>query len=103
MMSPGRVWRTCGPAMLLVAVLGLCLITAAEAAPPASPVCTAIKGEELSASKAPGPILLAAVAAGDVIVQEPLPSASLLPESSSPRISSDLRGDLAPRAPPVRL
>jgi ABC-type uncharacterized transport system permease subunit len=103
MMSPGGVWRTCGIAMLLVAMLGVCLLTAAEAAPAPSPVCTAITGEELSASKSPVPVPLAMVVVGNVIVQEALPSAPLRPESSSPRASSDLRGDLAPRAPPVRL
>ncbi len=103
MTGSGRVWRACGTAALLVAVLGVCLVAAAEAVPTPSPVCTAITGEELGASKSPVPTFLAAVVVGNLIVPEPLPSARLLPEPILLRVSSDLRGDLAPRAPPVRL
>lgn len=100
---PGRGWKTCGATMLLVAVLGVCLTAAAEATPSAPPICTAVKGEELSASKAPVSLLWAAVTVADPVLQTPLPSRRLLPERITPRTPSDLRGDLASRAPPTQL
>jgi hypothetical protein len=102
-MSPRHVWNACAGTMLLVVVLGLCLVTAADAAPSASPVCTAVKGEDLGASKAFVPSLWAAVATGDLIVLEPLSSGHRLAAEISPRTPAELRGDLASRAPPIRL
>jgi hypothetical protein len=102
-MSPRHVWNACAGTILLVVVLGLCLVSAADAAPSAPPLCTAVKGEELGASKAFVPSLWAAVATGDLIVLEPLSSEHRLPEQIPPRTPADLRGDLASRAPPIRL
>lgn len=102
-MSPGQAWKACAATILLVVVLGVCLVTAADAAPSAPPVCTAVKGEELGASKAFVPSLWGAVATGPLIVLEPLSSGHPLPEQISPRTPAELRGDLATRAPPIPL
>ena len=102
-MAPARVWQRCGGALLLVLVFGLCVMAAAEAAPSGPPICVAVKGEELSASKAAVPVPLAAVVVADSIVREPRPPETLLSEPFRPRLSSNLEGYLAPRAPPVRL
>jgi hypothetical protein len=88
--------------MLLVVGLGLCLITAAEAAPSAPLVCLAVKGDELSPAKAPLPTLVATGVVTGVIVPEPLPSASLDPVLAAPRPSSALLREVVPRAPPAQ-
>jgi hypothetical protein len=89
--------------VLVGALVATCLTALGEASSPMSRACGAVKGEELSASKASPPGFLAVP-----ISYHPLP-AQLLPSGCAPLdhtpafFSVQLWGDLVPRAPPILL
>ncbi len=91
------------PVVLAGLILGTCLAGLAEPASPAHRVCSAVQGEELSASKTSHLSLLEVPLALGILPRE-LALAGAFPVNLTPDfVSTDLYGDLSSRAPPLRL
>lgn len=102
-MNRRDAWKAWAGAMLLVVALAMCLPALAESASSARLECTAVQGEQLSASKASSPALWAVPVGNSVLFPARSQSGCLPPDPIPARVSADLEGDLSPRAPPVRL
>ena len=102
-MNRPEAWRACAGAFLIVVVLAMCLPALADATLSARPECAAVKGEQLSASKASPPNLWAVPVGDSTFVPAVSASGCLPPDPTLARVSADLWGDRSPRAPPVQL
>ncbi|MBI2154324.1 MAG: hypothetical protein HYU24_11550 [Candidatus Rokubacteria bacterium] len=89
--------------VLVGAVLVACVAALAEAVSPMTRACGAVAGEELSASKAATPGLLAVPVGHEALGVELSPSGCAPRDLAPALFSLQVRGDLASRAPPILL
>jgi len=103
-MSRHAFWRFPVIAVALAGlILGTCLAGLAEAASPAYRVCSAVNGEELSASKSPPLSLLEIPVAHTSLPRELPPSGTFRIDLTPDFVSADPCQDLSSRAPPLLL
>lgn len=89
--------------VLVGAVLVACVAALGEAASPMTRACGAVAGEELSASKAATPGLLAVPVGYEALPVELSPSGCAPLDSALALFPAQFWGDLASRAPPILL